>query len=513
MQPTVSGRRRTDNVGVLRSARRVRRPRSRSRETDSNVAYDGNESKRAFVLFFVFVAAIYCFSPVMTNGDSYSTFPTAVSILHGHTLFLDNFGKVASLSGSYTVSRLDGHLITYFPWASALFAVPAVAVLDVANLVGGPSPERVVASGSALQSLVQMWTAALVTAGACTALALLAFHRLKGPRRSRLRLSIAAGAVVAFGTTAWSVASRALWQHGPGVLVLALGLMQLSRIFAGRPTSQESGRRLHRAACGAGAAMAAAFAIRPTNAIALAIAFVGLIWCRRDLVAAFVAGVIAVLLPWAGINRAFYGQFLQPYFSAGRLGHGTQLAEALLANMVSPARGLLIFSPIAIFGIVGFVISVRRREAGPLEIMCAAVVVLHLLAVSLFPQWWAGHTFGPRYMTETIPFLFVLALPFVKWCSDSVRLFQRRGIGWNSRIRRATVVGVGVAILWSTMVHAQGGMLRASRCWNSSPPARANVDLQPSRVWDWSDPQFIAGLRAIVDNGPRSATSGNCQER
>jgi hypothetical protein len=36
------------------------------------------------------------------------------------------------------------------------------------------------------------------------------------------------------------------------------------------------------------------------------------------------------------------------------------------------------------------------------------------------------------------------------------------------------------------------------------------VDVDPSRVWDWSDPQFVAGVGTILTKGPASPTSAAC---
>jgi hypothetical protein len=366
----------------------------------------------------------------------------------------------------------------------------------------------VVITGGQLESLAQMWSASVTTALAITVMALLAYRRLDGSPRTRRRLAIVCGLVLAFGTSAWSVASRSLWQHGPALLMLALGLLALDGVFPAKGYPPR-GHATHRIFA-AGASLAFAIAVRPTNAIALVLVGAVLLWKRRHLIVSYVAAALVVLVPWIVITRLAYGTWFQPYDSAARLGHRAPLLEAVGANLISPSRGLLVFSPICVLAVVGVVISVLRSSFGMLEAVSAAAVPSYLLAVSLYPEWWAGNTFGPRYMSETLPFLFVLSLPFVNWLAAALR--QRRVGTINSSSGWLVVVAAGVMalVVWSVSANAQGGVLRASTCWNGVHGSAHNVDNDPSRVWSWGDPQFETGIRAISSRGLHAAITGAC---
>src|SRR4029079_13054135 len=78
--------------------------------------------------------------------------------------------------------------------------------------------------------------------------------------------AVVVAAIAALGTPAWSTASRSLWQHGPSMLLLALALL-----------AQLRGGRLF----WAGLLLAAAYVVRPTNAIPLATAAAWVIVSRR----------------------------------------------------------------------------------------------------------------------------------------------------------------------------------------------------------------------------------------
>jgi MFS family permease len=461
---------------------------------------DTRKTRAPLLLVFLVVAAVYVVSPVITNYDSYPAFPTAVSIVNRRTLSLDAYHRTPPVTTNYGVTDVHGHLLTAFPWPVALFAVPSVVALDIGHLFGGPSPDAVVAAHGRVESLSQMWSASLVTALAVTMLALVAYRRLGGTARTRRRLSFVCAIVVAFATSAWSVASRALWQHGPSLLLLSTALVAVDRIFP----RVDAHTRLspHRASFVAGASLMAAIAVRPTNGVVLATIGVLVLWRATSLVRAYVLGALIVAVPWIAITRVSYGSLLQPYDKVDRLGWQKSFPEAVAANLFSPSRGLLVFSPVVLLAVAGVVIAIRNSTFGPMEVACAVVVPLYLVAVSLFPVWWAGSTFGPRYMTETLPFLFVLALP----CVDRLREWHQAP-SRRPRLYVAALIVVACAVAASMFVHGQGGLLRATTCWNGKVGSPEYVD-QPSRVWSWSDGQFDYGIRHVLSDGLRSAVRG-----
>ena len=75
-------------------------------------------------------------------------------------------------------------------------------------------------------------------------------------------------------------------------------------------------------------------------------------------------------------------------------------------------------------GVAGLAVAKRRRQISPLEALSAAAIPCYLVAIASFPVWWAGTSFGPRFMTETLPFFFVLAIPFVDWIMAGERRSQ-----------------------------------------------------------------------------------------
>lgn len=465
---------------------------------------EGRLEWKVVLAVFLIATSVFALSPVITNYDSFATFPTAVSMVNRHTLSLDAYQHVKVVATSYTVGHANGHLLTSYPWAVGLFAIPAVVVIDLLHLAGGPSADSIVANGSQIGPLVQLWSASVVTGLACAILALLAYRRLRGPAKKRARWALICGLVFAFATSAWSTASRSLWQHGPSLLFLAVALVALDQLFPSNTDDHRSKVDSIWAPIVAGGALAAAVTMRPTNAVALMLATVLVFWkTSRRSRAAYVIGVCVVFIPWALITSHYYGTLLQPYDRASKLGLPSTFFESVAAQLISPSRGLLIFSPIVLVAAAGVVIAYRRRSATPLELLSVIAIPCYLIAIALFPVWWAGTSFGPRFMTETLPFFLVLSIPFVNWV-----------VGWRSQkptnrplAYRLGAIGCAVALAFSVFVNAQGGLLNASTCWNLRAHNVKSVDKDPARVWSWSNPQFVYGLRAIGSEGLRAVTS------
>ena len=129
------------------------------------------------------------------------------------------------------------------------------------------------------------------------------------------------------------------------------------------------------------------------------------------------------------------------------------------------------------------------------------------VSVSAFPQWWAGHAFGPRFMTEAVPQLFVLALPAVDVVFDPLRL--RAG----APHRRRAVIAAGVVVLLAVSsigYHAIGSVFGASGCWSAYP---VDIDSDPSRVWSITDAQVLEPVHRALDPERRAAQNAVCVKR
>ena len=112
-------------------------------------------------------------------------------------------------------------------------------------------------------------------------------------------------------------------------------------------------------------------------------------------------------------------------------------------------------------------------------------IVPHFLTISIWPVWWAGHSFGPRFWTEVFP-LFAILLGF--------------GLDWSWSHCRPVFWAFAATIVYSIGVQLIGALCYGST-WNSQP---INVDKRPERLWDWRDTELSRCLREGTKSfGPR----------
>jgi hypothetical protein len=426
---------------------------------------------RALALFGA-LFVVYAICPIKNGFDSGWTVPVAVSLLREGNADLDEYAATFALH-PHGLYGQGIHTYNYYPLGPSLVALPFVAIgegwCSATERLGAAQwhPVRRWRAGYDGVGLIEpsFWdTLELLAASFCVALAaallyLIARRSLSPPRALTVAL------VFALCTSALSIGSRALWQHGPSMLFLTATLWFLLR-------AKDDGRWV----AFAGVSVALAYLMRPTNALSVVAfsVYVALTHGRR--LWQFLAGGLLVATPWIAFNARVYGSLLAPYYAGDRLG-GSQFLDGLAVNLVSPARGLLIFSPILLFSALGLWRKARRGRADALDWTLVAIIVGHWIVVSTFHNWWAGHSYGPRFMSDMLPFLAYFLIPSVA------------ELEWGSGRERAAVVGFAALALVSLAIHVRGATSQRPFRWNDGPP---NVDQAPGRIWDWRHPQFLA---------------------
>ena len=446
---------------------------------------------------FLVVFVVFCVSPnVIPHGDPFLVVPTARSLVHDGDLDLTEYLNVPAVLSHYGLTREGDRFVDYFPWVTAATAVPVTLGVDAISAVAGtPDTDELIRTDRTWP--IQLIGGSLLAAGATLLIALVSEALIDrttrvaattGRRPPLLALALAVGLT----TPLWSTVSRGLWQHGPSLVFLAGALLVLLRVERSPTLRRIDGRLV-----GVGALAGAAYWARPTNAVAVAaIGLIALVMGRRPALTyaagaagAFTAGVLA--------NLALVGVAVPKYYAAGRIGWHREFVEAFLANLVSPSRGLLFTLPQIVT--IGAVLThpdqrswsrVTRRLVfvGPL------VPLGYALAVSGFANhWWAGHSYGARFLIESLPFVLPIAVV------GSLRLLQGRG-----------ALAAGTVVLWSLagVVHFEGAWFHSTTCWNGSP---TDIDLDPGRVWSVTDPQFASGFASLVEDGPADALWRSCE--
>lgn len=429
------------------------------------------------LVIFAVTLITFLFSRVHQLADSKYSMVVSQSLLNNGSFALDRYALPRLekfdrgdyvLNGSiYQLEWVGDHIYYYSPPGSAVLSVPYVAVMNVFGIsaVNGDGSYNIEHDLKLQVSLAALLMAMLASIFFFT---------------SRLVLSRGWSVVVAFagawGTQVWSTASRALWADTWGIFILGVVVWML--------LAEASGKYRIRPILLA-SLLAWLYFVRPTYAIPiLAITVYLLVYHRRLFIWYALTGILwlAGFIAYSWHN---FGQLLPNYYLASRLTF-THFWEALAGNLISPARGLLIYVPVVFF--VAYLLVRYRKYLGFMRLVVLANVVIatHWIATSGFPHWYGGHSYGPRLMTGIIPWVVLLGILGIdaRLKAHKARAGNRPLTSW----RLESALG-GALLLISMTINALGATSHATALWNSRP---VDIDEQPSRVWDWRHPQFLA---------------------
>jgi hypothetical protein len=459
---------------------------------------------KRLLLFIGLLAAYNINLRQVSSYDTYASRFVPISILRDGDLIVDEFVPEAikrqagdDFFSDYFV-YVRGHFYDSHPPVGPLLALPVYAL---PAWIGIPNRAELVAnmfSKLAASIIVALSAVALFAASR----RLLSPTLTGGAHDAQHATRVAFFAAIAYGlaTSVWSTASLAMWTHTPAVLGFAVALWALT---AERPGV-------------AGVAAAAAWFARP--ATAAAVALLGLYLVHRMLreewtsagaaqrraevlrfsIAAAVVGLTGVLYNYWLFGNAVGGAPFRTGYWVKELGTNGMFTGSLpvgLAGLtISPSRGILIYSPIVLVAVYGAVRAWRsplasnphagifgQADALLLARYVSLAAAAILLTYSKFIVWWGGHGYGPRYLTDAMPFvglLFVLGLSPL--------------VGRTSRARVGRIA-LAAALAYSIFIQAVGAF-----CWPSSwtlndhPPYRY-------RLWDWRE----SDIELCIRDGPR----------
>ena len=408
----------------------------------------------AAILFLALFAIYNANGREIGNYDSQPTKYAARELLLRGTLTLNYVvGATPQLMERPAfVAARDGR------YRSAYSPVPAIAAAAICWPLAKTGAIDIRAPLGA--NVIAKLAASLLTSAAVT----IAFFTARRYTRTNRAWFIAFGLGV--GTGYWSTISQTLWQHETAVFGLSLAVLGFT---APQP------RVASLVAAGAGLALAGTS--RPQLAPAIAILLAGLLvrtGLRAFIAVGIVAAAAAVLMT---AHVQWFGSILggMPILEAlhPRV-HATEstfrfTAGGFLGLLISPNRGLLIFSPVAFAVAAGMRQRAQDGWQAPAR-WCALAAMAQYVLYSLYAVWWGGHTYGPRYMLDVLPCLVPLAAAVG---TQTVPLF--------SRLALAIVLG------WSVAVAGLGAFVFPNERWNLSPE---DVDRHHERLWDWSDLQI-----------------------
>ena len=92
----------------------------------------------------------------------------------------------------------------------------------------------------------------------------------------------------------------------------------------------------------------------------------------------------------------------------------TPLWVGLAGHLLSPSRGLFIFSPFLLFSLVGVYRVWREPRWSFLRPLTLAVAIVLIIESKHF-DWWSGWAYGYRHIVDTCVFLALFLVPAATW--------------------------------------------------------------------------------------------------
>lgn len=367
----------------------------------------------------------------------------------------------------YHLERFNGRFYYWYPAGSTVLSVPYLAV---ANAFGISVIDRNGLYDEHADERLQALLAAMLMAG----LTVVVFFT------ARLFLSrwwsAVVSATVGFAMPVWSIASRTMWNHTWGIFLLSLIIYYLAR-------QQAKQVRLNRPVLLA-SALAWLYFIRPTfSGAIIAVAIYVFAWHRQIFLRFAITGAIW-LAAFIGYSWYQFGHLLPLYYQSGGAKFVGISLEALGGNLISPSRGLLVYVPIVLFIVY---LLVRYRAVHPrLVLLGSAAVIVHFIILSALVPWHAGHSYGPRYSTDLVPWFALLAILGIE-ARQNWQVVHREQ---ESNLRMSVELGCAIVLLAiSGTLSGLGALSYNVWWWNVRPN---DINTHTERLWDWKHPQFLA---------------------
>ncbi|MCD1294181.1 hypothetical protein CUJ83_04125 [Methanocella sp. CWC-04] len=459
------------------------------------------ERRETYFIFFI-MCVVYlsnCFN-YMSSTDTIPAILLPFSILDQHNIYLDNFidyyNNSSNWWGTYFFTESRGHWVSSYPIVAPLLATPLYLLPYIfTKLMGIP-----VDMGNTTFFLM-VYAMEKISAAVIAALSGVVFYLLLRELFDK-KVALIGVFLYAFATSTWTIGSQGMWQHGTSELLLCLILLLLVKnIKVPKGISYVY----------LGILSGLLVFNRPTNAILLLPVLYYLLKSSRDNILRYGISLAAVSVPFLAYNLYFFGGLFGGYGGLTSLYSFDPEAMTRLAGLlISPSRGLFIYTPIALLAIPGFfyVKKIKEDRIRNVFYLGGLAVALTTLMYSFYEFWWGGGCYGPRFFTDIIPLIVIFVMFFVN------DVLQNRGDGHKNVLIGAVLLLLAASVL----VQVIGAHLYPVYGFQWGHGETITFDDQ-SKLWDWSDTQISQsldglfnssnkGYRINIDNGTVSVSKG-----
>jgi len=423
------------------------------------------------------------------SNDSLPARYLPFSLLLHHSLYLDPWvkpfvGVPIGPDGMYFVAKFRGHWISSYPILEPLLITPLYVFpawwLSRQSPPPAPNGSLFVLVADTMEKLIASLIAAF-----SGGLLFLALRKIAPPMAS-----FVVALIYGLAANTWAISSQALWRQGLTELAFAFLLWALFRLPESPRAPFWVGLALGVAAVNKHLEVLLVFPFlvyfafffepggegrtgpdgprrepRPVSAQRS--------WRRRG------KTLLLFLVPVAALGGLALAYNL--HFFAKPQGSRHLVPQPLWGSvaglLVSPSRGLLVYTPWAVFALWGAARIWKENLWGWGRPLILGLVAVFVGQAGLNEQWWGGWCFGPRYLTDLLPFLACFLIP----------VWPRISAG---RVLRVVFAATVVFALWVQVI---GAFYYKPGIWDSDP---VSIDFRPQRLWDWRDNQLLRSWKA-----------------
>ena len=351
-------------------------------------------SRREMIFLFLAMLGIYTANfRIIETLDPVPSAYLPVSILSEGNFELSEF---KSLIRKRVLVEVNGNIYSIYPVFSSVLATP---IYFVPFVLGAFDP--IYESPHSKDILEQVWFIPYLgkfTASILASFSVLIFFnimKLKFPDRNAMKYAICFG----LGTSVWSINSQGLYQHPANQLFLLLSIYFL--LIGKKPGLFTSL---------AGLSLALAVLARPISILFASVIVIYVLIDRRKYFIHLIGGTILPTLLLLTYNFTHFQSIFETGYGEEAYQWTGNVFEGIAGILISPGRGLFIFSPFLIFGFIGMYKLLKNNVKDRLMIALGMGTIIHMLTITRWHGWY-GSDWSYRLLVDMVPFI-MLFIPY-----------------------------------------------------------------------------------------------------
>ena len=332
------------------------------------------------ILLFLFTFLVFNIGfRYQSTGDVRPNELLPISLIYERDFDFNEFvdGNTDSL---YWFQNNNGKILSNYPIVPGLLNLPVhlIAFIFGVNLLE---------NNFLLSTISASWISSL-----SVAFMYLCLVKICRKRRNAVLFAL----IYSFATPVFSTVSRGTWQHAPSLLFLTISLLiLLSKNKHNIPYS--------------GFFLGMVLFNRPSNIMIILPLIIYTFFEYREQFKKYIL-FMAVPLIFMSLYIADYWhptslsiELIYPI--ENQVDFRGNFFSGLLGQLISPSRGVLIYTPLFIFSFIFLFYSLISKKIDLIYKYLAISAIFLILVFSW--KWWAGWTFGYRYLIELIPLLII----------------------------------------------------------------------------------------------------------